>query len=145
MPKKSLLIAVVALLLGACTERPVGAAVTDTPRVGWSDAVEVRYESGDTLSLFAVGFVVRQEAGHSEGVVPLRVVATAPSGVSVEGAVVLTPSDKHRGGSFVELSARWVEDARFGEVGDYRFSIAPQQPTDGVWSVGVRVEKKSNE
>lgn len=141
MSIRSLLIAVVALLSVACSERPVGAAVADTPRAGWCDAVEVCYHSSDTLSLVAVGFVARWEAAHAEEALPLRIEVQSPSGANYAGEVVLTPSARHTGGSFVELSADWIEDARFMELGDYRFLLTPCQPTDGVWNVGVRADR----
>lgn len=144
MSIRSLLIAVVALLSVSCSERPVGAAVADTPRAEWCDAVEVCYHSGDTLSLVEVGFVARWEAAHAKELLPLRVEVQSPSGVCYAGEVVLTPSARHTGGSFVELSADWIEEARFMELGDYHFWIAPCQPTDGVWNVGVRVDRIEN-
>ncbi len=144
MPNRSLFIVVIALLSVACGERPVGATVADTPRTGWCNAVEVCYENSDTLSFHNLAVVVRCEAAHIQELLPLRIEAQSPSGVNYTGEVVLTPSDRHRGGSFVELSAGWIEGARLGEVGDYTFTLTPQQPTDGVWSAGVTINRIEN-
>lgn len=143
MPK-CWLITFVALVAVSCSERPVGAVVADTPRAEWCDAVEVCYDSDDTLSLHNLAVVARCEAAHAKELLPLRVEVQSPSGVSYAGEVVLTPSARHTGGSFVELSADWIEDARFMELGDYHFWIAPSQPSKGVWSVGVRVDRIEN-
>ena len=143
MPK-CWLITFVALVAVSCSERPVGAAVADTPRAEWCDAVEVCYDSDDTLSLHNLAVVARCEAAHAKELLPLRVEVQSPSGVSYAGEVVLTPSARHTGGSFVELSADWIEEARFMELGDYHFWIAPSQPSKGVWSVGVRVDRIEN-
>ncbi len=143
---KCWLIAIVALLAVACSERPVGAVAADTPRTEWSaeEAVELCYTNNDTLSLHNLAVVARWEAAHAEKALPLRIEVQSPSGATFGGDVVLTPSDKHRGGSFVEFSAAWIEDARFVELGDYHFWIAPSQPTDGVWNVGVKVDRIEN-
>ncbi|MBQ8272435.1 MAG: hypothetical protein IJZ09_05480 [Tidjanibacter sp.] len=143
MPK-CWLITFVALVAVSCSERPVGAAVADTPRAEWCDAVEVCYDSDDTLSLHNLAVVARCEAAHAKELLPLRVEVQSPSGANYAGEVVLTPSARHTGGSFVEFSADWIEDACFGEVGDYRFLLTPCQPTDGVWNVGVRVDRIEN-
>lgn len=143
MPK-CWLITFVALVAVSCSERPVDAAVADTPRAGWCDAVEVCYDSDDTLSLHNLAVVARWEAAHAKELLPLRVEVQSPSGVCYAGEVVLTPSARHTGGSFVELSADWIEEARFMELGDYRFLLTPFQPTDGVWNVGVRVDRIEN-
>lgn len=145
MPK-GWFIAIVALLAVACSERPVGAVVTDTPRTEWSaeEVAELCYTNNDTLSLHNLAVVARWEAAHAEEALPLRIEVQSPSGATFGGEVVLTPSDKHRGGSFVEFSAAWIEDACFVEVGDYRFLLTPCQPTDGVWNVGVRVDRIKN-
>ena len=139
---KCWLIAIVALLAVACSERPVGAVAADTPRTEWSaeEVAELCYTNSDTLSHYNLAVVARWEAAHSGEVLPLRIEVQSPSGATFGGEVVLTPSDKHRGGSFVEFSAAWIEDARFVESGDYHFWIAPCQPARGVWSIGVRLD-----
>lgn len=140
---KGVLIAVVAMLTVACSERPVGAVVTDTPREVWheGESVELSYDNRDTLSLFTLGVVARREVSYGGVALPLTVAVTAPSGLHFAGEVVLLPNDKHRGGSFVELRAAWISEARLGEEGTYRFRITPQSPLQGVWTVGVSVEQ----
>lgn len=145
MPKCWLII-FVALVAVSCSERPVGAVVADTPRTEWTaeESAEMCYTNCDTLSLHNLAVVARCEAAHAKELLPLRVEVQSPSGVCYAGEVVLTPSARHTGGSFVELSADWIEEARFMELGDYHFWIAPSQPSKGVWSVGVRVDRIEN-
>ncbi len=131
------------LMLAACSERPVGAVVADTPRDVWhaGEEVELRYESCDTLSLYDLSIVVRREANRaSEGSVSVRVQCTSPSGVDFESPVVILPEERHRGGSFAENLGEWIRGARFAEEGDYLFTITPTSDLQGVWSVGVKVE-----
>lgn len=135
-------IVAVAVVAVACSERPVGAVIVDTPRSVWhtGESVEVRYDNSDTLALYNVGVVARQQTNDHSGAFPLSVVVTTPSGVVYGGEVILTPNGRNKGGSFVELSAEWVESARLGESGEYVFALAPQCDLSGVWSVGVQIQ-----
>ena len=135
-------IVAVAMAVVACSERPVGAVIVDTPRSVWhtGESVEVRYDNSDTLALYNVGVVARQQTNDYSGAFPLRVVVTTPSGVVYGGEVILTPNGRNKGGSFVELSAEWVESARLGESGEYVFALAPQCDLSGVWNVGVQIQ-----
>ncbi len=143
---RRLAIAVVACVTLSCGVKPIGAIVVDTPRAEWheGESVELRYYNSDTLNLYNLGVVARQEAGCVSSALSLRVVAQNPSGQCFESVVVLSPAERCKGGSFVELSAEWIEAALLGEVGDYTFTLTPQQTTSGVWTVGVTTEK-SNE
>ena len=135
-------IVAVAMAVVACSERPVGAVSVDTPRSVWhtGESVEVRYDNSDTLALYNVGVVARQQTNDHSGAIPLSVVVTTPSGVTYGGEVILTPNGRNKGGSFVELSAEWVESARLGERGEYVFVFVPQSDLVGVWNVGVQIQ-----
>ena len=135
-------IVAVAMAMVACSERPVGAVVADTPRSVWhtAESVEVRYDNSDTLALYDVGVVARQQTSDNRGAIPLQVVVTTPSGSTYGGEVILTPSGRNKGGSFVELSSEWIEGARFGEVGEYVFALAPVSDLKGVWNVGLQIQ-----
>ena len=135
-------IVAVAMVAVACSERPVGAVIVDTPRSVWhtGESVEVRYDNSDTLALYNVGVVARQQTNDHSGAFPLRVAVTTPSGVVYGGEVILTPNGRNKGGSFVELSAEWVESARLGESGEYVFVFVPQSDLSGVWNVGMQIQ-----
>lgn len=135
-------IVAVAMAVVACSERPVGAVIVDTPRSVWhtGESVEVRYDNSDTLALYNVGVVARQQTNDHSGAFPLRVAVTTPSGVVYGGEVILTPNGRNKGGSFVELSAEWVESAQLGESGEYVFVFVPQSDLVGVWNVGVQIQ-----
>lgn len=145
--RRLLPIMLIALLATACVERPVGAVVVDTPRVVWGagESVGVAYENGDTTALYNVGVVLRREAAEAVEGVALAVEVVSPSGVRFASPVVIPAVERHSGGSFAESSGEWVESARFGEVGEYLFTLTPTKDLKGVWTAGVKVEKKSNE
>lgn len=140
--------AIVAVMVSmvACEERPVGAVVADTPRDGWSagEVVEMRYDNCDSLTLYDVGVVARRQVNDHNGAIPLTVAVTSPSGATYKSEVVLVPNGRSKGGSFVELSAGWIEDARLGEIGDYTFTLTPTTNLKGVWTAGVVVERIQN-
>lgn len=140
---RRLAIAAVACMTISCGVKPIGAVVADTPRAEWheGESVELCYSNSDTLGIYNLGVVARQEAGSVASALPLRIAVQAPSGLCFEGAAVLSPTERHKGGSFVELSAGWIEGARLGEVGDYTFTLTPQQTTSGVWTAGVTVQR----
>lgn len=142
MPK-GLLIAVVAMLLVSCSERAVDAVVVDAPRAEWlpNEALELCYNNCDTLGGYDLSVVARCGATNNTQALPLRVEVHSPSGVQFGSEVVLVPTERHKGGSFVELSTEWIRDARFMEMGDYHFFVTPSQPADGVWNVGVRLDR----
>lgn len=141
---RSLWLAIVALAVVTvgCSERPVGAVVADTSRTLWraGEGIELRYENHDTLAHYDLSVVVRREASRAEGAMPLMVRCTSPSGVSFESFVVVTPVERHAGGSFEEPSVLWVTDAQLHEEGDYLFTITPTSDLRGVWSVGVELK-----
>lgn len=133
-----IVVAVVLLMVG-CRVEPVGSIVADTPRKGWGEAVELRYNNGDTLGMHTIGVVLSVENDLVAESVAIRVGCTAPSGTTTEGRLVLTAPERHSGGSFTELSAEWVSGARLAEMGDYIFRLTPEQEQDGVWMAGVNV------
>ena len=139
--RRLLPIMLIALLTTACVERPVGAVVVDTPRVMWGagESVSVAYENGDTTQLYNVGVVLRREAAEADEGVTLEVEVVSPSGVRFSSPVVIPAVEHHSGGSFVEISGEWVESARLGEVGEYRFTLTPTKDLKGVWTVGVKI------
>lgn len=139
--RRLLLIMLIAFLATACAERPVGAVVVDTPRVLWGagEGVSVAYECDDTTALYNVGVVLRREAAEAEEGVTLAVEVVSPSGVRFASPVVLPAVERHSGGSFAESSGEWVESARFGEMGEYIFTLTPTKDLKGVWTAGVKI------
>ncbi len=134
-------IVLLAILATSCVEKPIGAVVVDTPRGMWheGEGVSVVYENMDTTSLYNLGVVLRREAGEAEESVRLSVAAVSPSGVRFESEVVVPAVARHSGGSFAESAGEWVEDARFGEVGEYNFTLTPTKDLKGVWTAGVKI------
>ena len=135
-----MLAALAALALVACEPKHNGAVVADVSPAGWSaeEVVELCYHNLDTLTKRNVWVVARAEANHNHPPVELQVECMAPDSVCLEGSVVLRPT-KHKGGSFVELRARWIEEAVPAKVGDYIFRLSHKgdQPIEGLWNVGV--------
>lgn len=127
----------VVLLLAGCRVEPVGSIVVDTPRKGWCEAVELRYDNADTLGVYTIGVVLSVENDLVAESVALRVGCTSPSGATTEGRLVLTAPERHSGGSFTELAAEWVSGARLPESGDYLFTLTPEKEQNGVWMAGV--------
>ncbi|MBR5830922.1 MAG: hypothetical protein IKY63_06640 [Tidjanibacter sp.] len=140
--RRWLAIVALAVLVGSCTERPVGAVVADTPRGRWhsGESIEVGYDNRDTLSLYDLAVVVRGQASSAQEAMPLRVRCTSPSGVSFESGVVILPEERHGGGSFAESEGAWIRDARLAEMGEYRFAFTPECDLAGVWSVGMKIQ-----
>lgn len=136
------IVVAVAMLAVGCSERPVGAVMTDTPRDLWQmgESVSVVYENSDTLTRHTLGVVVRQEASRMEGAITLLVRCISPSGVSFESPVVVPAEERHSGGSFAESAGEWVNDARFEEQGEYTFTLTPTSDLRGVWMAGVELK-----
>lgn len=136
-------ICLVAMLVG-CSEQPVGAAIADTPRNAWnsSEPVTVIYDNRDTLTTCDLHIVARIEGDNRQQLIGLSVECQSPTGTRWTGDVTLTPSQEHRGGSFVEHSARWIAGARLPHEGEYRFTLTPTEECYGVWSVGVALKEQ---
>ena len=139
---RRLAIVAVACVALSCSPRPIGAVVADAPRAEWQvgEGVELRYEHGDTLNLRSVGVVARWEIGCAKRELPLRITAQSPLGVRYDGEVVLLPTERHKGGSFVEFATEWIDGALLGESGEYVFTLSPTATQRGVWTVGVKIE-----
>lgn len=142
--RKVVLVAIMAVMAVACSLKPEGAIVVDTPRGGWSlgEEVTLDYENLDSLSLYRLGVALRVESGKVEGPVTLRVGCVSPSGAYFESPVTLQAEEVHSGGSFTEIESPWVEGARFTEGGDYLFILTPEQELEGVWMAGVTIVKE---
>lgn len=139
--RRLLPIVLIVLLATACAERPVGAVVVDTPRSMWGagEGVSVAYENGDTVSLYDLGVVLRREAAEAKESVELSVEVVSPSGVKFVSPVVIPAVERHSGGSFAESLGEWVECARLGEMGEYRFTLTPTKDLKGVWTAGMKI------
>lgn len=136
-------IAVMWLLLAVgCEPRHNGAVVADVSPSGWNktDTLELHYNSLDTLTKRTIWVVARVEADRSHTPITLWVECMAPDSLCLEGEVLLKPQT-HKGGSFVELRAPWIEKAVPQRKGEYRFRVAHSQekPLTDIWSVGVEI------
>lgn len=135
-------VAVVALwlsLMVGCSEKPVGAVVTDTPRREWMSPVTITYTNTDSLAVCNLAIVARVESGLVEKAFGLQVCLTAPSGRYFKSEVVLRAERRHSGGSFTELRSGWIEKGQLAEVGDYILTLTPVDTLSGVWSVGADI------
>lgn len=143
MMRRIVWLAMVVLWAVACSPKPEGAVVADTPRSRWhlGEEITIDYPNEDTLSHYNVGVTLRVESGKVEGPVSLQVGCVAPSGALFVSDVVLQAEEVHSGGSFTEIRAPWVEDACFGEMGEYLFILTPLEDLRGVWMAGVTIEK----
>lgn len=144
--RRVVFVALVALMAVACSPKPEGAIVVDTPRSGWlmGEEVTLDYENSDSLSLYNLGVALRMESGKVEGPVTLHVGCVSPSGGYYGSDVILHAEEVHSGGTFTEIETPWVNDACFMESGEYLFILSPMDESlDGVWMAGVTIRKKS--
>lgn len=137
---RGLLIVLAAVAMVGCKVIPHGAVVADVDPKGWSaeEQVSLRFSATDTASLHTIRVVARREFDGVAEPVRLQVRAVAPDSAEVSGEVVLPVSGSRHGGSFEELKALWVEDAKLKE-GTYTFTLAPTHEVEGVWNVGVEI------
>ena len=138
---RGLLIVLAAVAMVGCRVVPHGAVVADVDPKGWSvgEGVDLCFSATDTTSLHTISIVARREFGKTAEPVRLQVRAVAPDSAEVGGVVVLPVGGSRQGGSFEEVEALWVENARLKE-GTYTFTLAPTHEVEGVWNVGVEIE-----
>ena len=135
-----LLFVVAAVAMVGCRVIPHGAVVADVAPKGWhaGEGVDLCFSATDTASLHTISIVARREFGKVAEPVRLQVNVVAPDSAEVNGVVVLPAEGGRRGGSFEEVKALWVENARLHE-GTYTFTLIPTHDVKGVWSVGVEI------
>lgn len=138
---RGLLVVLAAVAMVGCRIVPHGAVVADVDPKGWSagEGVDLCFAATDTASLHTISVVARREFDGVAEPMRLQVRVVAPDSAEVSGEVVLPVSGSRQGGSFEELKALWVEDARLTE-GIYTFTLAPIHEVEGVWNVGVEIE-----
>lgn len=128
-------------LVAGCKVVPHGAAVADVNPKGWSpqQSAKVAYENSDSVSLRTIVVVARVENNRQGEPLEVKVRVVAPDSLEATHRLCLCQTaTSSAGGSFEELSARWVEDARL-KCGEYKFEIAPLATEQGVWTVGVEI------
>lgn len=137
---RGLLIVLAAVAMVGCKVIPHGAVVADVDPKGWSagEGIDLCFSATDTASLHTIRVVARREFDKLAEPVRLKVRVVAPDSAEVSGEVVLPVSGSRHGGSFEELKALWVEDAKLKE-GTYTFTLAPTHEVEGVWNVGVEI------
>lgn len=137
---RGLLVVLVAVAMVGCKVIPHGAVVADVDPKGWSaeEQVSLRFSATDTASLHTIRVVVRREFDGVAEPMRLQVRVVAPDSAEVSGEVVLPVGGSRQGGSFEEVEALWVEDAKLKE-GTYTFTLAPTHEVEGVWNVGVEI------
>ena len=137
---RGLLIVLAAVAMVGCKVIPHGAVVADVDPKGWSaeEQVSLRFSATDTASLHTIRVVARREFDKLAEPMRLQVRVVAPDSAEVSGEVVLPVVGDRQGGSFEELKALWVEDAKLQE-GTYTFTLTPTHEVEGVWNVGVEI------
>lgn len=128
------------LSLGAC-RTPHRSAAVDVDLKEWNTDAEVVIGNDDTLSLCDIALFLRYNDHFKDDTLTLRIEVRTPDSLRcaewLRMAVI-----RHRKPAALrsQAVAEYRRQAVLPHCGDYRFTIAPVRPVEGVEAVGVYVK-----
>jgi len=109
---------------------------------GWSGPVTVVVPNADTVSLLDIRIAVRYDVSFGGGEIPVAVRTERPDSVWFEEPFVLRLQRDGRSVSALhDASCPYRLRSRLDRAGDYRITLTPSRPVEGVSAVGIDIVK----
>lgn len=134
-------VAIVALVMMACGSESHSVDVHDTESMVWSSSEEFTYDNSDTLSRRSLSILVRYDGDYVAEAVPMKILTVSPDSMVLEESFTL---------HIPQLADMRPEEHTFvyrnnvllKRKGEYRFRLTPDQPVEGIASVGIIIDER---
>ena len=138
------IVACAAALCGCTTS--VRSYMTEIRGGEWSQPVTVVLANSDTLGLYDFGIALRHDGELCGRTVEMTVRTVTPDSLWVEEPLSLYIGDDGRSRPAQhETVGIYRRSVRLASGGDYRITIAPKRPVQGVTAVGVDMSRSVKE
>ena len=121
-----------ALSFTAC-RTPHRSVAVDVDLAEWSTGAEIVVENDDTLTLRDIAFFLRYNDHFNDDTLTLRIEVRTPDSLRCEEWLQVSMPRPRK-------PAALRRQALLVRSGDYRFTVAPVRPVEGVEAVGVYVK-----
>ena len=129
-----------ALSLTAC-RTPHRSVAVDVDLAEWSTEAEIVVENDDTLTLRDIAFFLRYNDHFNDDTLTLRIEVRTPDSLRCEEWLqVSMPRPRKPAALRRQAIADFRRQALLARSGDYRFTVAPVRPVEGVEAVGIYVK-----
>lgn len=136
-----MVMAIVALVMVACGGESRSVEMHDTESMVWCNVEEFKYENSDTLSRRNISITVRYDGKYVASEVPMTILSVSPDSMVLEERFTLRipqladmrPDEN----TFVYRS-----NVLLKRKGIYTFRLTPDEPIEGIASVGIIVDEK---
>lgn len=133
-------IALVGLVAMACNTTPRTVEVHDKAGSVWSSTEEFRYTNTDSLKRRDIAIVVRYDSGYDADSIALRVMTIAPDSMLLDEPFTLRVP-RLRDMRPAEQRFLYRSNVVLKHKGDYLFRLTPEQPVEGISSVGITIDE----
>lgn len=129
-----------ALSLGAC-RTPHRSAAVDVDIAEWSTDAEIVIDNDDTLAQRDIALFLRYNDCFKDDTLTLRIEVRTPDSLCCEEWLRMSMIRPRKPAALRRQAvAEYRRHAVLARSGDYRFTIAPTRPVEGVEAVGVYVK-----
>ena len=129
---------------GAGCSSPYQNAVTDIPARKWSEAIEIRMENADTLTLRDAALFLRCNDRFTEDTLTVRIATLSPDSLRFEESFLLAITRKNTPAALMhEYLIPYRRRIRLSRTGEYRLVVTPERSVRGVEAVGIRLSKSN--
>lgn len=134
------ILSLIALMMVACGSESRTVDIHDTEAKTWSHAEEFTYDNSDTLSRRQILITLRYDGDYVREQVPIKILTVSPDSMVLEENFTLRipqladmRPEEH---TFVYRS-----NVLLKRRGRYSFRLTPDEPAEGIASVGIIVDK----
>ncbi|MDE5636896.1 MAG: hypothetical protein K2J51_06495 [Alistipes sp.] len=133
--------AIAALLATSCLSEHQSFAVDIDSRC-WTAPATLVVPNADTVTLRDVRLTLRHDLAFDGEPIGVTVRTVRPDSMQYEEHFVLHPSDDRRSAAAIhDTTQPYRLRVRFDREGDYRITLTPDRPAEGVLAVGVDIVK----
>lgn len=137
----SIAVTIVAVAMVACGGESRSVEMHDTESMVWFQAEEFEYDNSDTLSRRNLSITVRYDGKYVASEVPMTILTVSPDSMVLEERFTLRipqladmrPDEN----TFI-----YRKNVLLKRKGTYKFRLTPDEPVEGIASVGIIVDEK---
>lgn len=133
-------LAAAALSLGAC-RTPHRSAAVDVDLAEWSTGAEIAVENDDTLAQRDIALFLRYNDCFKDDTLTLRIEVRTPDSLRCEEWLQVSMTRPRKPAALRRQAvAEYRRHAVLARSGDYRFTVAPVRPVEGIEAVGIHIK-----
>lgn len=131
------------VLMTGCVSKPRTIEVSDMPMSVWASPEDIFYDNSDTLQRRELSILLRYDKGYHSDSIPMRILTISPDSLVLEESFTLRVphlADMRP----QEQIFSYRRNVVLLRQGRYHFRLTPEEPVEGIRSVGLIISQPEN-